>query len=549
MTRRVDGPLMKKMLTNSLAFLRRSEERINGLNVFPVADGDTGSNMRLTLENGLQAAGDYSELCYFLRDLSKGMLLGARGNSGVILSQIFKGFYAALNRCAAANIADLRNAFIKGYKTAYESVVSPVEGTVLTVAREGIENIRTQLDRNTSIETFFGMYLAEMQKVLPQTPEMLPVLKEYGVVDSGAVGYITIVEGMLKFLSGEVIEGQTLQTETVTKTEVSENIFNENSVFEQGYCMEFVLQLLNGENYNSRFKLSAFSDDLKLYGNSIVVSQDGSRVKTHVHTLKPGKVIALCQEFGEFISFKLENMQVQHNEFIIKHPKKDADKGDKKPLAIVAVVNGDGMKNVYKELGCDVVIDGTSRMNTSSQEFIDAFAEAWAENIIVLTNNKNVVRAAQQAASLVNDTSVHIIPTNSMVEGYYALSCDLPDEGPEKRIKAMLDGAGNIVTLAETKASRDYEHNGIGCKIGEEIALVNERLVCASDNQMDVLIGGLHKVENMDEKECAVIFRGAGIDADMESALEERIAEEYPLLELVFLEGGQQIYNWLIGLI
>lgn len=545
MTRRVNGFLLEKMLRNGLANIRAAEETINGLNVFPVADGDTGLNMRLTLENGLRRAKGRTEIGLYLRELSEGMLLGARGNSGVILSQIFKGIYQELARCQAANIADMRNALIRGYRVAYQSVVCPVEGTILTVAREGIELIRTQLDRNTSIESLLGMYIAQMRKTLAATPDMLAVLKEYGVVDSGAVGYITIFEGMYKYLCGETLQDSG-SGETVPRTDISEDIFNENSPFEEGYCMEFILQLMNGDSYNHRFRIATFTEDLKLFGNSIVVTQDGTRVKVHIHTMKPGKVIAMSQEFGEFLTFKLDNMQVQHNEFIRKMPKQERVHLQ---MAVVAVVNGAGMQKVFTDLGCTVVLDGSSKMNTSTQEFLDAFREANADTIVVLPNNKNIVRAAEQAAAMFGESEIHVLPTTSMVEGYYALSMDIPDEVTDKRIKAMLSGAGNIVTLSQTIASRDYAHNGIGCKVGEEIALVNDRLVFSCRDTIEAVMGGLHKIEGIADKEYCVIFRGEDVDPAQESSLEDAIREEYPLLELQFMDGGQRIYRWLLGVI
>ena len=545
MTRRVNGFLLEKMLRNGLANIRAAEETINGLNVFPVADGDTGLNMRLTLENGLRRAKGRTEIGLYLRDLSEGMLLGARGNSGVILSQIFKGIYQELARCQAANIADMRNALIRGYRVAYQSVVCPVEGTILTVAREGIELIRTQLDRNTSIESLLGMYIAQMRKTLAATPDMLAVLKEYGVVDSGAVGYITIFEGMYKYLCGETLQDSG-SGEIVPRTDISEDIFNENSPFEEGYCMEFILQLMNGDSYNHRFRIATFTEDLKLFGNSIVVTQDGTRVKVHIHTMKPGKVIAMSQEFGEFLTFKLDNMQVQHNEFIRKMPKQERVH---RQMAVVAVVNGAGMQKVFTDLGCTVVLDGSSKMNTSTQEFLDAFREANADTIVVLPNNKNIVRAAEQAAAMFGESEIHVLPTTSMVEGYYALSMDIPDEVTDKRIKAMLSGAGNIVTMSQTIASRDYAHNGIGCKVGEEIALVNDRLVFSCRDTIEAVMGGLHKIEGIADKEYCVIFRGEDVDPAQESILEDAIREEYPLLELQFMDGGQRIYRWLLGVI
>ncbi|MBQ0042996.1 MAG: DAK2 domain-containing protein, partial [Lachnospiraceae bacterium] len=503
MVKRVSGYLLEKMLKNALANIHNSEEKINDLNVFPVPDGDTGTNMYLTLLNGLKRAKGVNEIGAYLKELSEGMLLGARGNSGVILSQIFKGIYAELARCQAANIADMRNAFIRGYKTAYQAVVHPVEGTMLTVAREGIENIRAHLDRNTSIEAFLAMYIAEMKKTLAQTPRMLAVLKEYGVVDSGAVGYITIIEGMYMYLCDKIVEDNALRNAEGNSegmnaerggvagnspVDISAELFNEFSPFKEGYCTEFVLQRMKSDGYNQKFSIDAFRDDLKLYGNSIVASEDGMRVKVHIHTLKPSRVIALAQEYGEFITFKLENMQIQHNEFLEKRNK--VQKLEHSPMAIIAVANGEGIRDAMKKLGCNIVLEGGEKMNLSTQDFIDAVQLANADTVAILPNNKNLIRAAEQAAQLYTQSDIRVLPTVSMLEGYYALTMDLPDDTPDRRIKSMLDGAGNITTLLQTKASRDYEHNGIGCKNGEEIALINDRLVFACDNMPGAVLGG-----------------------------------------------------------
>ena len=309
-TKRINGFQLEQMLKNGLANLQRQEEEINRLNVFPVSDGDTGTNMRLTLDNGIRFAKTKMNAGDYLRQLSEGMLLGARGNSGVILSQFFKGFYVEQSRCAQLGVGELRNGLIRGYRTAYSAVVKPAEGTILTVTREGIEHIRSQLTRNTTVEQLFSMYIAEMKKTLAMTPEMLPVLKEAGVVDSGALGFIAIAEGMLKYLFGEIMLPEEKGEQKPPK-QVDLGLFNEDSPFEDGYCMEFILQLMNAPKYNRHFRISAYIEDLKLYGNSIVAVQDGKRVKVHIHTLIPAKIITLSQEFGEFLTFKLENMQCQ----------------------------------------------------------------------------------------------------------------------------------------------------------------------------------------------------------------------------------------------
>ena len=543
-TKRINGFQLEQMLKNGLAALQAQEDEINRLNVFPVSDGDTGTNMRLTLENGIRYAKTKMNAGEYLKRLSEGMLLGARGNSGVILSQFFKGFYVELSRCALLGVGELRNGLIRGYRVAYSAVVKPAEGTILPVTREGIEHLRGQLTRSTTVEQLFSMYIAEMKKTLAMTPEMLPVLKEAGVVDSGALGFIAVAEGMLKYLDGEVMLPEQTESPKPPK-QVNFDLFNENSAFEDGYCMEFILQLMNAPKYNRHFRISAYIEDLKIYGNSIVAVQDGRRVKVHIHTLIPAKIITLSQEFGEFLTFKLENMQVQHNE----HDKEMKATRQHKRLAIAAVVNGEGMKRLFQDLGCDVVIDGGSTMNTSSQEFIDAFAQIDADAVVVLPNNPNVILAAEQAVGLYGADNITVLPSRSVAEGYYAIAMDVrSSDDTAFRIKEMRDGLANTVSLCETTASRDYAYHEISCKKGEEILLVNNKIVCVNSDWKQAILDGLATVEDIDDREACVIFRGEGVLEEQEDVLREALEEQYPLLEVEFVDGGQSVYHWIIGL-
>ena len=542
-TKRINGFQLEQMIKNGLANLQTQEDEINRLNVFPVSDGDTGTNMRLTTENGVSYAKTATNAGEYLKRLSEGMLLGARGNSGVILSQFFKGFSTELSRCAAVGVGELRNALIRGYRTAYRAVVNPVEGTILSVAREGIEHIRGQIVRTTTIDQLLAMYVAEMKKTLALTPEMLPVLKEAGVVDSGAMGFIAIVEGMLRYLYGDVMLPQ--ETAAPAPKQINLDLFNENSAFVDGYCMEFILQLMKDAKYNPHFRISAFIEDLKLYGNSIVAVQDGTRVKVHIHTHIPAKIITLAQEFGEFLTFKLENMQVQHNE----HDRELTVTKKHKPLAVVAVVNGEGTKKLFSEFGCDVVIDGGATMNTSSQEFIDAFAQIDADAVAVLPNNPNIILAAEQAVSLYGADNITVLPSRSVAEGYFAIAMDERySDDTEYRLREMRKGLENTVTLCETTASRDYAYHEISCKKGEQIALVDGKIVCVNDDWKQATVDGLGTVEDIDDREACIVFRGEGIAEELEDELREAIEERFPLLEVEFVDGGQSVYHWVIGL-
>ena len=545
--RRINGTEFEKMLKNGHANLKLHEDEVNKLNVFPVPDGDTGTNMRMTLEHGLRSAKSDTHVGTYLKGLSDGMLLGARGNSGVILSQLFRGIYLALARGSAINTGDLRNAMIRGYREAYSAVLKPVEGTILTVSREGVENIRTQITRQTTIDTFLSMYAAEMRKSLLNTPELLPVLKEAGVIDSGALGYILIVEGMIRYLHGEELEFRPALSEgeqELPVDNVDDSLFNENSVFEDGYCLTFLLQLMNGPEYNQKFKLNQFIDDLSALGNSIVAVQNDRRVKVHVHSMKPHRIIRAAQEYGEFISMKIDNMQIQHNE----HDTVVVKKKEHKPLSIVAVTNGAGMRKTYEELGCDVVLEGGATMNTSSREFLEAFSKLDCDRIVVLPNNKNIYLAAEQATKLYSGTPVTVLPTISTVQGYYTLAMDMPDSDDiDARIRSMENGMNSLRTVALTRAIRDYQANGVSCKEGEVIGLIDGSVVTSSDNFPDALSQVLEKIEDVEDKENWMIFVGCDVEEDLRDEIEARITEAAPFAEVNFMDGGQPVYSWLIG--
>lgn len=542
--KRINGVQLEQMLRNGLANLRLHEKEINQLNVFPVPDGDTGTNMRMTLEHGLQSAHSTTEAGEYLKALAAGTLLGARGNSGVILSQFFYGFAQELSRDALIGPGELRSGLIRGYRVAYDAVISPVEGTMLTVAREGIEHIRAQITRNSGIDMILSMYTAEMQKTLAQTPEMLAVLKESGVVDSGAAGFILIFEGMLKYLRGEQLDdGERIVRESAEPEGPDLSLFDENSAFVDGYCMEFILQLMNAKEYEHKFRLQAYIRALEKLGESIVCVQNEKRIKVHIHTKKPAIIIQYSQKYGEFLTFKLENMQLQHNERDRSiRPEKH------KALAIVAVVNGFGMRKQFESLGVDFVIDGGATMNTSSQEFVSAIERLNADVVVILPNHKNVIPAAEQAAALAVGKTVTVVPTKSVAEGYYSMAMDIPDSTDvEKRIHQLQRGREGVVTLCQTTASRDFSWRDLSCRRGDEIALRNGELCCVGGDWKTVILDALDRIEDVDDKDSCVVFRGLNVPEEDEELLSEAVAERYPMLELSFVDGGQEIYQWILG--
>ncbi len=516
--KKIDGAIFEKMLRNGLRNIEAAEREINRLNVFPVADGDTGTNMRLTVESGIRCAHSCRELNVYLGELSRGMLLGARGNSGVILSQIFRGIYLELSRTDEAGRTTLLNAFVRGYKVAYESVINPVEGTILTVAREGIEAVRGRKNRDATIESLLEDYIVSMKVVLDKTPDMLPVLGEMGVIDSGGKGYITIIEGMLMYLRGEVLpdtsQSGKAEAARASRADPDFSLFNESSVFDKGYCTEFILQRMTDPNYRQDFYSAQFTSELQALGDSLVIVEDGSRVKIHIHTKNPAPVIEHARQFGEFLTFKLENMSLQHSEYI----------RDKR------------------------ILDGGETMNTSSQEFLNAIEKLDAESIVILPNGGNIIMAAEQAVKLSGAQNVHILRSKSIMEGYYALAMDIPDcEETALRIRQMENGIDNILTVAITRAVRDYKNSGVECEAGEYIAFLDSNACAASSNMIDTVLTALSKIDEIDDKDVCVILVGRDADVNADE-LTERINEAYPLLECSVLDGGQAIYDIILGI-
>lgn len=550
-TKRINGTIFEKMLWNGLAALAMEEEALNDLNVFPVPDGDTGTNMRLTLENGLRAAKSCEELGVYLKGLSEGMLMGARGNSGVILSQIFRGFYICLSRTPVAGPGELRNALIQGYRTAYAAVNHPVEGTILTVSREGIEHIRPQINRNSTADQIFSMYVAEMKKTLAYTPELLPELKEAGVVDSGAKGYIILTEGMLRFLYGEKLEyegGLLSSSPDSQKMPDSKSLkhFNESSLFIDGYCMEFILQLLKQGHYSQNFKLEEFKEDLSAFGTSIVAVQNGSRIKVHVHTLRPEKIVRSAREFGEFLTFKLENMQLQHNEHIEKKTKT----APRKKISVIALADNPKIAQILGGFGCDEVIDAGPTMNASVNDLKEAFSRHNADVIIVLPNNKNVIQTSLQAAEMFKESDVRVMSSKTIPEGYFALAMDVEDsEDAEYRIRQMNMGMKDVVTLVTTTATRSFGADQISCEAGDMITMVNGQLMAVSTDSIQVFVDGLSKVPDIEDLENILIFRGSSEMIFREEKLRKLIEERYPCLEISFMESDSKVYNWMAGVL
>lgn len=537
----INGKLFKSMLFSGAGSLKNNADTVNELNVFPVPDGDTGTNMLKTLQGGLQILSSSSSQTVgeVIGEFSRGAVMGARGNSGVILSQIIKGIQKGLEGVDTATPLNLVNAYKKGVEYAYSAVEKPVEGTLLTVFREATECVSQAINDSSTVEDFYSLHLKQARKSLLETKEKLQVLKEADVVDSGGAGYVYIVEGMLKALIGEEL-AVTVDEEISESTAVDFSKFTSDSEMLYGYCTEFILRLQNKKVDVNCFDINVIKTYLKqIGGDSIVIYKEGDAVKVHVHTLTPGLVLSECQKYGEFLTLKIENMTLQHSEVQKK-------KSPKKKLAVVAVVNGEGMKSLYKELGADEVIDGGQTSNPSAGDFIQAFDNANAENIIVLPDNSNVFLASKQAQQMYKDANVYVIPTKTPQEGYVALSViNSAMDDIDEQIQDIESAIKDVVSIEVTYAVRNATLNGKCVKKGEFMSISQGMITAVSSNAVDTAIEALKNVD--DDKEIVTVFYGKDLEESERERFEELFEENFPDFSLTTYSGEQDVYSLLIS--
>lgn len=540
-----DGKLFLDALKRGLSFLRKNERIINDLNVFPVPDGDTGTNMRITFEKGIENVSDLSRISSILPSLSIGSLFGARGNSGVLLSQYIKGISNYLEGLAEFDIKVLSLALKEGYLKAYSASISPEEGTILTVAREGIENTIPQINDDTNLRDFLTLLCNNMRASLMNTPNLLAVLKEHDVIDSGGKGLLTIFEGILSF-----VEGKDEKEEFVidkNRPSVDYSAFNADSTLDYGYCTEFILQLLNKKIQETPFNLDSFIEFLKKRGNSIVAFKEGDRVKVHIHTTRPSIVIDEAQKYGEFISFKMENMALQHNETIIQ---KNNKKERMKEFGILSIAVGSSLIEMLKNLGSDYVIDGGSTMNSSVTEILDACSIINAKTIFLLPNNPNLILTAKQASELANGFNIEVIETKSLQEGYMALQSTLKTLDIDSIRESLNSSFACIKSYFIGLSNKDScSAEKIQYSEGDYIGGEKHVIMAAGHDKNETAMNLLHSIEGMDDKETLFILTGKDVTVEDISSLKEKIEEEYPLLEVGFIKGEFPIYSYLLGVL
>lgn len=546
---------LKAAIISASNNLINHRQRIDALNVFPVPDGDTGTNMSSTLEKAsinLQKA-DHKSIAELMANVSRDMLLGARGNSGVILSQIFKGLSNAWSKVKTEiTVSQIIEGFDQAYKTAYASVLKPIEGTILTVIREIAENIRKNFDeRMTVIEVFEAVYKYG-QESLANTPNMLPILKEVGVVDSGGDGLVMILQGFLQTFKGSPIEinkETAQQLEFISDTEIYSGEF--------GYCTEVIVQLNKPES----FKRPNFVSQIEKLGNSLVAVQDQDILKIHIHALNPGKILNFAQKYGEFLAVKIENMTEQANntksQSIASNDQVSetstttnatTGKQSKKPIAIISCNSGTGFINLMNEYQCDYVIDCAQSNNPSAQDFLDAIEIVNSNNIIILPNNSNIILAAQQAAKMTKKKNIHIIPTKTQVEGVSAILNYSPEENIKNNLHEINTNLKNLVVGQISQAIKSTKIDGVKIEKDEYLMIKSNKII---GTKKDVIKAAFALIDEMmeekEEAEILAIYYGNNSSSIDASEIEKYVLKNYNV-EVEIIASNQPVYDFLFGL-
>lgn len=545
----IGGYLFARMMRGGASELQAKAEEVNQLNVFPVPDGDTGDNMSMTIQSGVASLDniDTDDLAEVLKVASRGMLLGARGNSGVILSQFFAGMAKGLENVEKADAKKLAHALELGVEKAYTSVMTPTEGTILTVAREAVEYAVSRVNSKSTVQSLFADLVNEMNASLARTPDILPALGEAGVVDSGGAGLLYIIDGLNRVLNGDELEfGDSTPLPKPKMADPTQTSFGPDSEMEFGYCTELLVQLMNRKITERPFDLDALKEHLLTLGDSIVCFQTETIVKIHIHTLRPDKVMRHVRKFGEFISVKIENMSLQHTELKVEEAKQEEIQ-PKKKYGIVAVSNGDGISSLFTELGADHIVVGGQTNNPSTNDFIDAFAKVNAENIFIFPNNGNIIMAATQAAEIYEDAKVYVVPTKSIGAGYVALSSMSFDSSePEDLMKEAEDAIGRITSARVSPAIRDADMNGLHVSEGDTIGIIEKEIVISGPDKMVSTYGLIDIMLAEHERYMMTIFHGKDASIEERDMLADYMMRVHPNIEAYYVDGGQDIYPFLI---
>ena len=532
----LNGQSLKSLFLSGSNNLYNHYPEVDALNVFPVPDGDTGMNMNLTLTSGSKEIQNRSDesAAEIAKVFSRGLLMGARGNSGVITSQIFRGFSKGLDGVEEINALTFSAAMQKGVEVAYKAVVNPVEGTILTVIRESSQFLADNVKEGMSIEKCLDLMLQEARESLKRTPELLPVLKEAGVIDSGGAGLIRILEGMRIAAGGDFVERS-----AATATESAANETDD----EEAYLLEFKVKL-NPEK--KQFNENRFANVLGTNGTDLVVNVNEDIVKVHIRALNPGDIINYAQRYGELLNFKLVNLHI--GEVLPEDDEEEEPAKEKVEYAMVGVSAGQGIEDFFHDIGISVVVKGGQTMNPSSEDFVSAIKKANAHNVFIFPNNSNIVMAASQASEMVEDadTNVYVIPSKTIPQGISSAIMFNPEADPEENFRCMKAALKNVKSGEVTFAIRDTELNGVKVKKDDFIGIYEKDIVVDHPDKIETLMVLLDKMID-DESSIITILVGQDIDEETMNEVAAKISEIYGDLDLDIRSGGQPVYSFLIG--
>ena len=547
MIKSINGQHYLNLLDYGIRNLAQYKEHVNALNVFPVPDGDTGTNMLMTLQNGYSPLeGSSDGLPTLAKRFSAGVVFGARGNSGVIASQFFKGFSDFLSSFDEAGAPAIIEALSRGVSCAYEAVSNPVEGTMLTVAREATDYVKAQSEKGNvlTVDDVIAMFLKQARRTLENTPDMLPVLKSAGVVDSGGAGLVFVFEGMQKYLRGEPL-AEVITSSASTAT-VDFTAFDRNSKFDFGYCTEFVLQLTCGK---CEFDYDAFREELSDMGDSIVTVYENDKVKVHIHTRAPEQVLGVCHAYGEFLTLKIENMNVQHHEYRQTAPAAiKLHGGENAKVAVVAVAHGTLMGERFLEMGADVVIPGDGEYPPSAQDFIEQYEKLSVETIIVFPNSNDTGLAAEQASRLYQKAKIIVMNTRADSQCYAALPLvDFAAEDAESMAEELQEAADNVTTVLIAKAQKGAQFDGVSIEVGDYFALMNKTLLAVGKDSDTVALEAIEAVLDRDEHDILTVFKGVNATDTVNGKVYDLIASKYPLTEADVMDTGNALYELVLS--
>ena len=545
---KINGLVLAEMIDLGSKNLAKNAEKINALNVFPVPDGDTGTNMNLSMSSGAKetAVNVVENIGELGKSFSKGLLMGARGNSGVILSQLFRGMSQHIADKKEVNAKEFAEAIQNGVSIAYKAIIKPVEGTILTVAREAAEaGLKAAENTSSVVEVMEAIYF-EAQASLKRTPELLPILKEVGVVDSGGQGLVCVYQGFVAALKGEKIEGlEAVETNVVDMQFEDDHDMDfmspEDIVY--GFCTEFTVRL-NKEK--KEFNEDKFREDMSKFGDSLLVISDSEYVKIHVHTETPGDVFNYGQQYGELIKIKSDNMREQHREVLRKQEAKQATAPKElKEQAMISISMGAGLSKVLTSMGVDYIVEGGQTMNPSTEDIMKAIKEVNAKNIFIFPNNKNIQLAAKQAAELAEE-NVFVVESKTAPQGLAAVMVYNPQATAEENFANMQEVLSTVSTLEVTHAVRDTNIEGVEIKKDEFMGIRDGKIV-VSNLSLNAVLEELLEKSLDEDSEIVTLYLGEESTEEYTDFLEQLIEEKYPDVEVELIESGQPVYPYIIG--